>query len=65
MTKTHELLEAIRKKHESMTDYRLAKTLGIDRKTVSRYLKEKQDADAYAATRIAVELGRDPLEVIG
>lgn len=64
MRKTAELLEEVRAILGGVTDYKLAQKLEIDRKTISRFLKGIQNADTYAAARIALVLGRDPLEVI-
>ncbi len=64
MTKTVELLEAVRKKLDGVTDYKMAQALEIPRPRIHEYMKETAQADAYAATRIALLLGRDPLEVI-
>jgi hypothetical protein len=64
MTRTQELLEAVRVKLGGVTDYRMAITLGIPRPRIHEYVKGKAQADAYASTRIALELDRDPLEVI-
>lgn len=63
-TKTQALLEAAREKLGGATDYRLGKKLGIGRQTIARYHDGTQQADAYACTRIAEILDRDPLEVI-
>lgn len=63
-TKTQALLEAARQKLSGVTDYRLGKELGIGRQTISRYHEGTQQADAYACTRLAEILERDPLEVI-
>lgn len=64
MTKTQILLEEVREKLGGVTDYRLAKTLDIPRPRVHEYVRGMNHADAYAATKIAIELGRDPLEII-
>jgi len=64
MTKTQKLLEDCREKLDGVTDYALAKKLEIPRARVSEYVRGIQNADAYAAARMALLLGRDPLEVI-
>lgn len=64
MTKTQELAEAARVKLGGVTDYSLAKTLEIPRARISEYVRGEQNADTYACVRLAMVLGRDPLEVI-
>lgn len=63
-TRTQALLEAARKKLGGVTDYKLAQALGMPRQRVSDYHAGTRHADAYACTRLAMILGRDPLEVI-
>ncbi len=46
------------------TDYALAKILGLDNKRLYDYRKGHRQPDAYAATRLALAVGRDPLAVI-
>lgn len=64
MTKTQKLLEDVREVHRGATDYKLAQLLDVPRTTMHEMVKGKREADAYAATKIALELSRDPLEVI-
>lgn len=64
MTKTLKLLEQAAEKLGTASDYNLAQKLGLPRQQISDYRKEQKQADAYAATKIAIALGRDPLEVI-
>lgn len=64
MTKTQELLEECRTKLDGVTDYKMAKSLEIPRARMSEYVRGTGHADAYAATKIALLLERDPLEVI-
>lgn len=63
-TKTQVLLEATREKLGGVTDYRLAKELSLSRPRISDYRHGRRNADAYACTRIAEVLGKDPLEII-
>lgn len=46
------------------SDYCLSKQTGISEANLSFYRKGKRTPDAYAATRLALALGRDPLELI-
>jgi len=64
MTKTQELLEAVRVAMDGATDYAIAKALKLHRPRVHDYRTGKRHADAYAATQMALALKRDPLEVI-
>lgn len=64
LTQTQELLEAVRKKMHGATDYRISIELAIRKQTISNYHNGTQQADAYACTKFAEVLGRDPLEVI-
>lgn len=63
-TKTQALLEETREKLGGVTDYRLAKELSLSRPRISDYRHGRRNADAYACTRIAEVLGKDPLEII-
>lgn len=57
------LLECkVRMKIES--DYALAQRLELPRARVSEYMLGKVHPDAYALTRIALTLGRDPISLI-
>lgn len=64
MTKTQELLEAVRAELGGATDYAIAKALHLHRPRVHEYHTGKAQADAYAAAQMALVLKRDPLEVI-
>lgn len=64
MTKTQKLIEEVREKMGDVTNYQIAKTLGFHRSAMKRMTEGNQQADAYACTRIALLIGRDPLEVI-
>lgn len=64
MTKTQELLEAVRATQGGATDYKLAKLLEVPRTTMHEMAHGRMNADAYAAARIALALNKDPLEVI-
>lgn len=64
MTKTQELIEQVREKNGGATNYRLAKLMKLARPRVHEYTRGEAQADTYAATQIALQLGRDPLEVI-
>jgi hypothetical protein len=63
-TQTQVLLEAVREKLGSVTDYAIGKTLQLHQQTISRYHAGTQQADAYACAKFAEVLERDPLEVI-
>jgi transcriptional regulator with XRE-family HTH domain len=46
------------------SDYELAKKLDIPRQRISEYMNEKVRLDAYALTKIAITLGKDPISLI-
>lgn len=61
---TTEYLDAAAKATKSLTDYQLAKRLGLSNARISDYRKGHRRPDEYACTRIAVALGVDPAIVI-
>lgn len=63
-TQTQALLEAAREKLGGATDYKLAKMMELPRPRISDYHHGRRQADAYACTRLAMILDRDPLEII-
>lgn len=64
MSQTQQLIEQVRQKLNGATDYKIAQVLDIPRNLMHYYVKGERVADAYACTRIAEMLDRDPLEVI-
>lgn len=58
------LIDEAKRALELETDYALAKALGMDNKRLYDYRHGKNKPDTYAATRLALAVGRDPLEVI-
>lgn len=64
MPKAADLIEAVKAKEGITTNYRLAQITGIPENRLSDYAKGKRMPDAYAATRLALALDREPIEVI-
>lgn len=58
------LVDAARSSTGSTTDYKLAQALEIPTQRISDYRSGKRIPDAYACTRLAQALKRDPLEII-
>lgn len=64
MSQTQQLIEQVRQKLDSATDYKIAQVLDIPTGIVHYYVTGERAADNYACAKIAEVLDRDPLEVI-
>lgn len=64
MTRYIELLDRLKREQELPSDYAAHKLLGIDQARLHDYRHGKATPDTYACTRLAVELGLDPLTLI-
>jgi len=64
MTRYAELLDELKKRRHLPSDYAAAKVLGLDTARIHFYRTGERQPDAYACTRIAIELGLDPLTLI-
>jgi hypothetical protein len=64
MTSTNVLLDKAKEALGLESDYALAKALEVNNGTIAGYRKGTRQPDAYAAARLALALGRDPLELI-
>lgn len=60
----NELLDQAKKALNVDSDYALAKAMEIDRGDIAHYRKGKMIPNVYAATRLAVVLDRDPIQLI-
>lgn len=60
----NQLIDEAREAMKVPTDYALAKAIGMDNKRLYDYRHGKTKPDAYAATRLALACGRDPMAVI-
>lgn len=60
----NKLLDETKKELGVDTDYKLAKALEMNNGRVRDYRSKKMRPDAYAATRIAIILNRDPIQLI-
>lgn len=64
MTRFIELLDRLKEKRELRTDYAAAKVLGISTARMHDYRSGNRNPDNYTLTRIAIELGIDPMTLI-
>jgi hypothetical protein len=64
MKSTINYVDAAKEKLGIESDYGIAKVLDVNRATVSLWRNGKGSMDDYAAAKIAVILGVDPMEVI-
>ena len=64
MSKVADLMQEIKDREGVTTNYRLAKLTGIPENRLSDYAKGIRTPDEYAATRLALALGLEPIEVI-
>lgn len=64
MTRTTELLDAVKQAAGITSNYQLAKHLETPEQYISLAYQERKHADEYLATRIALALGREPIAVI-
>ena len=62
--KATELLEKVKEKAQTPSDYKLAQILGVSKQKVSALRAEKIKPDAYTYTRIAEILEVDVVEVM-
>ncbi len=58
------LLNDAHRKLKISSDYALSKELGIPEPRISEYRRGIRTPDTYALVRLALTVGRDPLEVI-
>lgn len=64
MTKTVDLLDALKARHNLTSDYQLAKFLGVKQSTISNYRTGRTCLDDEMALRVADALSVNPLYVI-
>jgi len=62
--KTTELLDQVKAKTGTISDYKLAQVLDFSKQKISDLRSGKIRPDAYECARIAIALERDPLEVM-
>lgn len=64
MSKTTDLLDQIKTRYKIESKYALAKLLDIPEQYIGYFYKGERTPDDYAATRIALALGMEPIAVI-
>ncbi len=62
--KATELIDQVKTKTGAHSYYELSQLIDITEQKISKVRKGKASFDAYECTRIAMELGLDPLDVI-
>lgn len=60
----NELLNSVMVKKGITTDYKLAQVLEVKRQKVFSIRAGSEKPNSYVCAKIAIELGRDPLEII-
>lgn len=64
MSKTIELLDAVKAREGITSNYALAKFLEINEARIGEYYRDIAKPDDYAITRIALALGLEPMHVL-
>lgn len=64
MSRFIELLDELKKRRQIEADNAAAELLGLHRARLHEYREGKARPDAYACTRLAVEMGIDPMGLI-
>jgi len=59
-----DLMDELKAAEGMTSDYQLSKETGIAQSRISDYRKGRLTPDEYACTRLALALGREPIEVI-
>lgn len=64
MDRFFELIDRLKHERKLNSDNQVAKLLGFTRQALCDYRKRRRHPDDYALTRLALELGIDPLTLI-